>query len=186
MSAVSAVDLLKKAIEFDVDGRHMEALKLYQSGIGELLRQCKAEPDAERKRHFQAKIEEYMVRAEQVKKLLPTVGGTVVDKLHIMEGETGHDYERVFGKYLTADVTEVQLEEPYLREHYQMMNLLRFCELVVLRCRNLRTILVTTTTDPRPQTEQTAALEAMAKSLEGKQVRLDVRYSETLHDRQIM
>lgn len=38
---MSAIELLKKAIEFDVNGRHMEALKLYQSGIADLLKQCK-------------------------------------------------------------------------------------------------------------------------------------------------
>lgn len=38
---MSAVDLLKKAIEFDLKERYMEALKLYQSGIDQLLTQCK-------------------------------------------------------------------------------------------------------------------------------------------------
>lgn len=38
---MSAVSLLTKAIELDVSGRRIEALKLYEEGIGELLRICK-------------------------------------------------------------------------------------------------------------------------------------------------
>lgn len=38
---MSAVSLLTKAIELDVNGRRIEALKLYEEGIGELLRICK-------------------------------------------------------------------------------------------------------------------------------------------------
>jgi hypothetical protein len=38
---MSAIALLTKAIEYDVNGRKLEALKLYEDGIGELLKQCK-------------------------------------------------------------------------------------------------------------------------------------------------
>lgn len=184
---MSAIDLLTKAIELDVNGRHREALHLYQNGISELLQQCKAEPEGDRKRHLQKKIEEYVLRAEQIKKLLPPIAGALVTKLLIMKGDTGYDYQRVFGKYLTDAVTEVQLEDPYLRDHHQIMNLLRFCELVVLQCRNVKVIEVTTTREPRSEAEQATAYEKMAESLMmRKRVKLRVNYSETMHDRQIM
>lgn len=38
---MSAIDLLTKAIEYDVNGRKMEAMKLYETGIGELMKMCK-------------------------------------------------------------------------------------------------------------------------------------------------
>lgn len=38
---MSAIELLTKAIELDVSGRRIEALKLYEDGIAELLRICK-------------------------------------------------------------------------------------------------------------------------------------------------
>lgn len=40
---MSAVELLQKAVRLDTDGRMLEALKLYQSGIDELLKVCKSE-----------------------------------------------------------------------------------------------------------------------------------------------
>lgn len=40
---MSAVELLQKAVRLDTKGRMLEALKLYQSGIDELLKVCKSE-----------------------------------------------------------------------------------------------------------------------------------------------
>lgn len=40
---MSAVELLQKAVRLDANGRMLEALKLYQSGIDELLKTCKRE-----------------------------------------------------------------------------------------------------------------------------------------------
>lgn len=38
---MSAIDYLVKAVEYDLNGRKLEALKLYQSGIAALLQICK-------------------------------------------------------------------------------------------------------------------------------------------------
>lgn len=40
---MSAVELLQKAVKLDTSGRMLEALKLYQSGIDELLKVCKSQ-----------------------------------------------------------------------------------------------------------------------------------------------
>lgn len=37
----NAIELLKKAIEYDCNGRKMESLKLYQDGIAKLLQEFK-------------------------------------------------------------------------------------------------------------------------------------------------
>lgn len=148
-----------------------------------------AETDAYRKEHYTAKIKEYMARAEELKRHLPNVQGKVIDKIFIMEGDTGKSYDSVFGKYLDKDVTEVKLDEPYLREHYQITNLVRFCELLVMKCRNLKWISVTTSLkdEDNSKTDHKAAIDDLAKSLKSlKQITLEVQYSENLHDRQIM
>lgn len=63
-----------------------------------------------------------MARAEKIKALLPAVTdrGHVVDKIHIVEGDRGYSYESVFGKYLNDAVTRISVEEPYIRDHYQV------------------------------------------------------------------
>lgn len=121
---------------------------------------------------------------------MPTVHGKVIEKIFIMEGQTGKSYDSVFGKYLDDNVTEVLMDEPYLREHYQLANLVRFCELLVLKCSNLKLISVTTVKHEVQNNDdaQTQAFDELAFSLEStsRRIRLDVRYSESLHDRQIM
>jgi hypothetical protein len=63
-----------------------------------------------------------MKRAEEVKDLVSSwkTKGVISDKIPILEDATGYSYDRVFGKYLTNDVKEVLVEEPYVREHYQV------------------------------------------------------------------
>lgn len=63
-----------------------------------------------------------MTRAEQIKEIYKSQisKGQLVDKRHIIENSTGHSYDTVFGKYLKDDVTEISLDEPYIRENYQV------------------------------------------------------------------
>lgn len=39
---MSAIEYLKKAVEYDMNGRKLESLKLYSSGISALLEMCKS------------------------------------------------------------------------------------------------------------------------------------------------
>lgn len=81
-----------------------------------------AEEDAAKKLRYQEKLKEYMTRAEQIKELYKSQisKGEIVDKRHIIENSTGNSYETIFGKYLKDDVKEISLDEPYIREHYQV------------------------------------------------------------------
>lgn len=68
-----------------------------------------------------------MTRAEQIKVKINElrVRGEIVDKIHIIANGTGYGYETIFGKYLNDSVKEVSLEEPYLREYYQVNYIFR-------------------------------------------------------------
>lgn len=86
------------------------------------------ETDPNKKLHFQKKIDEYMTRAEQIKVQIneQRIRGEIVDKIHIIANGTGYGYETIFGKYLNDNVKEISLEEPYLREYYQVRKNLGF------------------------------------------------------------
>ncbi len=171
------------------------------------------EEDAAKKTRYQDKLKEYMTRAEQIKELYKSQisKGQIVDKRHIIENSTGNSYEAIFGKYLKDDVTEISLDEPYIREHYQvsdsskfemsntnsccsinpfflfqLVNLVKFCELVVSKCRNLRYIHVTTTKDTRDNSDQAKAFASIVKSLKNRAITMNIEFSEHIHDRQIM
>lgn len=152
---MSAAEYLRKAVEYDVSGRKLEALKLYESGISALFDTYKcnnnlctflnqnhsyklfkhflisfflinpfytAETDATKKKYFQGKISEYMKRAEEIKVKIKErqSRGEMKEKIHILANGTGYSYEKIFGKYLDDGVREIALEEPYLREYYQV------------------------------------------------------------------
>uniref|UniRef100_A0A182TQZ3 MIT domain-containing protein n=1 Tax=Anopheles melas TaxID=34690 RepID=A0A182TQZ3_9DIPT len=183
-----AVTLLTRAIEYDVVGRKLEALKLYEDGIESLLKESKAETDPKRKQHYQTKIVEYMNRAEQVKELVTRwkSKGVISDRIHIVEGATGYSYGRIFGKYFNDEVHEILLEEPYVREHHQICNLVMFCELAVNSCRNLKYVQLATVKEAKNGDEQGRAFEVLKQSLHKQAVKFVVEYSEHMHDRQVI
>lgn len=63
-----------------------------------------------------------MTRAEALKLQIKEQQnkGEIIDKIHIIANGTGFSYETIFGKYLNDAVKEVSLEEPYLKEYYQV------------------------------------------------------------------
>ncbi|XP_058456809.1 MIT domain-containing protein 1-like [Malaya genurostris] len=186
--AQMAITLLTRAIEYDLNGRKLESLKLYEDGIEALLKESKAESDPKRKQHFQSKIMEYMNRAEQVKELVMRwrSRGEIRDKIHVVEGATGYNYERVFGKYFTDEVKEILIEEPYVREHHQLCNVVMFCELAVSNCRNLKFIKLLTVREQKNNDEQNRAFSILKDSLKTQGVEFFVEYSEHMHDRQVI
>lgn len=174
--------------QYELGGRKLESLKLYEDGIAELLKACKAETDPAKKQHFQKKITEYMEQAEKLKKSVQSWGsrGEIRDRFHITDGATNHGYDSIFGKYLNDEVTEILIEEPYLKDHYQLCNLVMFCELAVSKCRNLKCIKVTTNKDKSPNSEQEQGLRHIAESLAKQNVYLYTDLTTNLHDRQVL
>lgn len=175
-------------LQYDIAGRKLESLKLYEDGCGELLKMCKSETNPEKRKHFQKKLDEYLGQAEQIKKSIQQWGskGEIRDRIHIPEGATNFGYDRIFGKYLTDDVEEILVEEPYLRDFYQLCNLVMFCELAVSNCRNLKCIKVTTNKDASSNSEQSKGLNSLSESLSKHNICLYLDLVTSLHDRQIM
>ncbi|KAL1387481.1 hypothetical protein pipiens_012755 [Culex pipiens pipiens] len=186
--AQMAITLLTRAIEYDINGRKLESLKLYEDGIEALLKESKAEVDPKRKQHFQAKILEYMARAEQVKEQITRwrSRGEIRDKIHVVEGATGYSYGRVFGKYMTDEVKEIMIEEPYVREHHQLCNVVMFCELAVSSCKALKFVKLMTVREKKNNDEQARALQILKDSVKKQGVEFFVEYSEHMHDRQVI
>lgn len=108
--------------------------------------------------------------------------GEIVDKILIIDGATGYSYRRVFEKYLTPEVKEIIVQEPYLKDHYQICNLVMLCELAVSKCQNLKFISVNTTADPK----QGEGFKCLAGSLQKKGVQIAFDTVDNLHDRQVM
>lgn len=158
--ASAAAVLLKKAIDHDNEKNYSQALVFYQEGIQFLLDAMKGEyivklsenvpvctnlmipsyfkesQSNEEKMKLRSKIENYMSRAEILKKQITFVKkhqeiaqsdkSTKISTLQhsqiiIEENSTGHSYETVFGKYLNENVTQIEIDDPYIRLFHQVL-----------------------------------------------------------------
>jgi ATP-dependent Lon protease len=103
-------------------------------------------------------------------------------KIHY--GDIGYGYEKVFEPYLIG-AKEIRLEDPFIRQKYQIINFLKFCELAVKIGDVKKIILTTWADDIEQQTENQTMFDQIANSLFDNDVELEIIFSNTLHDRNI-
>ncbi|KAM7318812.1 hypothetical protein ACRRTK_021924 [Alexandromys fortis] len=184
----AAVAVLKRAVELDAESRYQQALVCYQEGIDMLLQVLKGTKDASKRCAFRQKISDYMDRAENIKKYLDQEkeDGKYHKQIKIEENATGFSYESLFKEYLHETVTEVWIEDPYIRQTHQLYNFLRFCEMLIKKPCKVKTIhLLTATDEGFGNAQQSSGLEEIKQSLRSHGVLLEVNYSSSIHDREI-
>ncbi|KAM4560990.1 MIT domain-containing protein 1 isoform 1-T1 [Fundulus diaphanus] len=184
----SAVSVLKRAVELDQSGRFQEALVCYQEGIQLLIDVLKALKDESKRGHYRDKIKGYMDRAEQIKAHVNQLkeDGKYHEQIKIPEDATGYSYETLFKPYISSTLSEVWVEDPYIRHTHQLYNFVRFCEMLLKTCSKVKMIhLLTSQGEQADNTQQSSALSELRDSLGGQGVTLDVQYSSTIHDREI-
>ncbi|XP_052601082.1 MIT domain-containing protein 1 isoform X3 [Peromyscus californicus insignis] len=174
--STAAVAVLKRAVELDAESRYQQALVCYQEGIDMLLQVLKGTKDSSKKSVLRTRISNYMDRAENIKKYLDQEkeDGKYHKQIKIEENATGFSYESLFKEYLHETVTEVWIEDPYIRQTHQLYNFLRFCEMLIKKpCKGLGNV------------QQSSGLEEIKQSLGSHDVLLEVNYSSSIHDREI-
>ena len=102
----------------------------------------------------------------------------------IRYGDVGHSYDSIIGPYLTG-AKEVILEDPYVRLQHQVFNFVRFCEAVVKVGSVKKISLITGYEDESKLGEVKEKFLELQQSLADSDVVLDVRFSATMHDREI-
>ncbi|KAI4805947.1 hypothetical protein KUCAC02_010539 [Chaenocephalus aceratus] len=185
----SAISVLKRAVELDHSGRFQESLVCYQEGIQLLMDVLKASVKDDSKRgHYREKIKGYMDRAEQIKSHVNQLkeDGKYHEQIRISEDATGHSYESLFKPYMSSFLTEVWVEDPYIRHIHQLYNFLRFCEMLLKApCKVKKVHLLTSQDEQADSGQQRGALSEIKESLNAQGVTLDLQYSSTIHDREI-
>eukprot|EP00794_Sanderia_malayensis_P016833 gene16834-18531_t len=184
----AAGKVLKRAVELDQQEKYPESLVCYQEGIDMLLASVKTSTDDKFRTNARLRITEYMSRAEQLKEFVKDQEsvGKYHEKIEIKDGQCGCSYSRLFSKYIDDKLTGIVVHDPYIRTHHQTLNLLRFCELLVKKGKNLKSIkLITTTADFDNVVQQCEKLEQIQKSLENLGIKFEFDMSDSLHDREI-
>jgi ATP-dependent Lon protease len=151
----------------------LEPVRRRLSGPGELT-------------HDQAPPPALVVTKVSPVEALPPEPKAVLTEQHltIQYGDTGHTYESIFGIYLSG-ARSVTVEDPYIRAPHQIANFLRFCEAIV-KVPTVRKITLKTGYDEKTDLAMmNERLSELKQSLLEYDVVLDIRLSETIHDREI-
>ncbi|NWZ98754.1 MITD1 protein, partial [Nesospiza acunhae] len=177
----AGAETLKRAVQLDVASRFQESLVCYQEGIDLLLQAMKATTDEAKKHRYQQKISEFTFLSDS----------KYHKQIRIEENATGFGYEKLFHEYLTENVSEVWVEDPYIRQvhqasRYLLYNFLRFCEMLVKGPCKVKTIhLLTSYDEGSGRSQQMSALEEIKQSLRNYGVTLNINFSSSIHDREI-
>lgn len=80
------------------------------------------ETSEEKKKKYRESANQYLDRAERLKEEVKQskMTGKYEESIKINEGEIGHGYERLFGRFLDESVTKVHVEDPYIRAFHQV------------------------------------------------------------------
>jgi ATP-dependent Lon protease len=102
----------------------------------------------------------------------------------IFYGEIGYTYERILGDYLKG-ATKIQVKDPYIRAKHQIVNWVRFCEMIV-RAGNIREIHLHTGCDNELQKKEAEEnFLTIAVSLKEHDVIFKHSFDDKIHDREI-
>lgn len=103
--------------------------------------------------------------------------------LDIRHGDTGYSYDNLFAEYLDG-ANNIELQEPYLSNIYQLQNLTRFAEMIVKlgTCKKLS--LTTKVCDTYDDTQKVqSSLEQLKAALADMGVEFEYTFSDLIHAR---
>lgn len=73
----------------------------------------------------------------QAQRRCPISAGTFTEKFSIPDGARNFGYETIMGQLLDSGVRAVEVEDPYIMATHQIINFIKFCEMLILKCKNL-------------------------------------------------
>ena len=139
-----ATQMLKRAVELDNKECYSEAKVCYEEGIELLMKSLLDITGESIKIQIRTKISTYMKRAEQLKSHMQKFKKRFHEKIEIVDNQRGCSYATLFSKYINDKLTDVTIYDAYIRSHHQILNLLRFCELLVKKGKSIKNIHLTT------------------------------------------
>ena len=103
--------------------------------------------------------------------------------LDIRHGDTGYSYDNLFAEYLDG-AKNIELQEPYLSNIYQLQNLTRFAEMIVNLGTCKKFSLTTKTCESIEDTQRLqTALEQLKAALADMGVEFEYTFSDLIHAR---
>ncbi|CAB4066041.1 unnamed protein product [Lepeophtheirus salmonis] len=145
---------ITKAVNLEKNKCLTDSLKSYKEGIEALMELIKLSQNEQQKAIYRTKASEYLKRAEKSKPRSRRETKEIPMKKYLAH-------------ILTDQVRGIRVEDPYIRNHVQVLLFLRFWK------------------DKRKTSEQVQKLEEIKDSLKSHNVNLMINYCDSLHDREI-
>ena len=185
-----ASNILKRAVASDSAKQYAQSLLYYQEGIEILLSILKEDIDIAAKSRIRQNVENYMDRAEKIKRCLESEknSSSYHEQIKITDGDKGFSYMKIFGDYCDGKLTIVEIDDPYIREAHQLYNLVRLCEVFIKKRCPLRKIVLQTHIESLNSSvgdRQSSAFAELTESLKSFNIIFTLINSDTLHDREV-
>ncbi|TKR75981.1 hypothetical protein L596_017196 [Steinernema carpocapsae] len=176
----TAKDFLTQAIMMDDQKNYVAAVQKYVESATLLHEASKLyKPNDPLKNAVLNKASEAVTRAELLKsQYLKTV--KKLEQIKVLEDSTGHDYYSVFGKCIDGQLQSVIVEDPYISSHHQILNFVRFCEVLAIHAKSLRHITLIT-----GESADLGNFDELRRQLIDREITLIVSTKRNLHDREI-
>ncbi|VDK34639.1 unnamed protein product [Taenia asiatica] len=186
----SSSEIILRALALESEGKLTQSLICYEEGIGLLLKclKCESGNGPNLKLKLKEKVTAYISRAEEVKKTIQQKQKDCKyhEHLDIADGETGYGYRKLFSRFLDdGRVTCVKIDDPYIRNSFQIEKFSHFCEILVGSASPVNRIILQTGVDCDKPEEQLKKLETLKQDLQLHKVDFTWNFSSLLHDRQI-
>ncbi|ULU00347.1 hypothetical protein L3Y34_001087 [Caenorhabditis briggsae] len=187
--APSEKELLKKAgpilcdaVNDEKAGKIDRAMVRYKQGIELIAQAMRMMPigSADREK-IMTNFAIYVRKVAELEYLNKTAAE--VDQYRISANSIGHSYQKIFTRCCDKKLRMVHVQDAHIVAHHQLLNFVRFCELIVPLSENLLVITLKTGNDAQKNENE---FKELARSLEKRGVTLQVNYSGTLHDREII
>lgn len=169
----------------DVDNQKFEVQTLEEIEFGELIENTSKDNSSEKEMNIREydKLQNAEKKEENFKNEEKSL--TSFSK-HIRENQTNISYDRLFGHYLES-ITEIEVQDPYIRMPHQFKNFLELCSLVHKKNSNAEKIkLKLITWNDKDYIESAKEnFNEIKDSLEEINIELSVEFKESAHDRHI-
>lgn len=105
-------------------------------------------------------------------------------RIKIHYGDIGYGYESLFKDYLVGAETII-IEDPYIRQKHQVVNFVRFCELIVKvgSCKKLT--LITSSDDELQKEDNSLTFTQIGSSLMENDIKFEFKFNTKIHAREL-
>ncbi|VDM34307.1 unnamed protein product [Hydatigera taeniaeformis] len=184
----SASEIIVRGMSLESEGKLTQSLICFEEGIGLLLKCLKCESEPNLRLKLKEKIEAYISHGEEIKKTIQQKqkDRNYHEHIEISDGETGFGYRKLFSRFLDdGRVTCVNIDDPYIRNSFQIEKFSHFCEVLVGSASPIRRIILQTGVNCDKAEEQSRKFETLKQDLLLRKVDFTWSFSSLLHDRQI-